>query len=249
MNKKVLGVVLALSLAAIIAVAAVVPALAHGNQSGDDKRGSLITFYGNGGSVFLQLPTGIPSHPTTMQIEVYDFDRRSYFGAMNVMVVYLWVPARNSPASVAICSDNPNPDFYAFAKMLFNNTPVWTPPIMPNIFQVADKELEVRKHGDTLTANLTVPLNITLPAPLGGSFTLPPTALEFRGIGDAFNDEGTVSLLPSPPLSGYTITMKFIGKPAWVRLWIKPWIGVFPISFDGTLFMRATRTYTPPPAT
>jgi hypothetical protein len=247
LNKKVFGTLLAFSLAIIITVAAVVPAFAHGNQRRDDKNGSIITFYGSGGSVFFQLPSGIPSHPTALQIEVYDFDRRSYFGAMDVMVVYLWVPAINSPVTVAICSDNPNLDFFAFSKMLLNNTPVWTPPIMPNLFKVADKELEVQRHGDVLTANLTVPLNIALPDTLGGDFTLPATTLEFRGIGDVFKDEGTMTLLPSPPLSGYTIKMTFIGKPAWVRLLIPQWTGPFPITFDGTLFTHVTRTYTQPP--
>jgi hypothetical protein len=248
LNKKLLGTILALSLAVIITVAAVVPTLAHGNQSDDGKSDSIITFYGSGGSVNFQLPQGIPSHPTALMIEVYNFDKRSSLGAMDVMPVYIWVPARNAFTTVAIISDNPNPDFFAFAKTLLNNTPVWTPPIMPNLFQVADKELEVQRHGDVLTVNLTVPINITLPASLGGSFTLPPTALEFRGIDDAFKDEGTMPLLPSPPLSGYTIKMTFTGKPAWVRVWIKPWTGPFPITFDGTLFMHVIRTYTPPPA-
>jgi hypothetical protein len=249
LNKKILGPLLAFSLAIIITVATVVPVFAHGNKRGDDKSDSPITFYGSGGSVILQLPEGIPSHPTTLSIEVYDFDKRSSLGAMNVMVVYLWVPAKNSFVSVAIISDNPNPDFFAFTKMLLSNTPVWAPPVMPNLFQVADKELEVRRHGDVLTVNLTVPISITLPDPLGGSFTLPPTALEFRGIDDVFKDEGTVSLLPSPPLSGYTIKMTFMGKPAWVRLWIPQWTGgPAAFMFDGTLFMHVTRTYTPPPA-
>jgi hypothetical protein len=130
---------------------------------------------------------------------------------------------------------------------------------MPNIIQVADKELEVHRHGDVLTANLTVPVNISLPfqfwpPPFNAigdlSFTLPPTALEFRGIDDAFKDEiPLLKLLPSPPLSGYTITMATVSKPAWVRLGMSQWTGGFGnFAFDGTLFTRFTRTWVPPPA-
>lgn len=241
MNKKVLGTILTLSLAVIIAVAAVVPALAHSNHYDGGKSASPITNYGSGGSVHVQLPPGEPSHPTILMIDAYDIDKRSSFGAMDLMMVWLWVPSSNLHAPVALISDNPNPDFFDFAKTLFNNTPVWIPAAgMTNVFEVADDELEVWKRGDVLTANLTVPISITLPEPLGGSFTFPPTALEFRGFDTAFREENT--------LPGYTTTTS-IKKPAWVRLWIPEWTGgAIPTEFVGTLWMYLKRTYTLPPA-
>jgi hypothetical protein len=241
LNKKVLKTIVALSLAVIIAVAAVVPALAHSNHCNGGKSDSPITNYGSGGSVHVQLPPGEPSHPTILMIDAYDIDRRSSFGAMDIMMVWLWVPSLNLHAPVALISDNPNPDFFDFAKALFNNTPVWIPAAgMTNVFEVADGELEVRKRGDVLTANLTAPISITLPEPLGGSFTFPPTALEFRGFDTAFREESA--------LAGYTTTVS-INKPAWVRLWIPQWTGgAIPTEFVGTLWIQLKRTYTLPPA-
>jgi hypothetical protein len=240
LNKKVFVTVLALSLAVIIAVAAVVPALAHSNQCNDDNNDSP-TNYGSGGSVHVQLPQGEPSHPTTLQIDVYDINRWSSFGAMDVMMVWLWVPSMNIHAPVALISDNPNPAFFDFAETLFSNTPVWIPAAgMTNIFQVADEELEVSKRGDVLTANLTAPIAITLPDPLGGSFTFPPTALEFRGFDTPFREENV--------LPGYS-EQTTITQPAWVRLWIPEWTGgAIATEYVGTLWLYMKRTYTLPSA-
>ena len=257
MNKKVLGTVLALSLAAIIAVAAVVPALAYGKKSDDDKSDSLTTFYGSGGNFNLQLPPGVPSHPTDLRFEVFDFDRRSTFGSFGVMTVALWVPALNGYVPVAVVSDSPNPEFFDHAHTVLGGTPPWNPAKgFSNIFPVSDTELEVNKRGNVLTAELTVPVEIALPfqnlpafASLGDmSFTLPSIKIEIRGFDSTFKDEAVQNIVPHPPLSGYTITQNTINRPAWVRVWSTPWLGVAPQYTTGTLFVHVTRTYTPPPA-
>ena len=123
MNKKIFLAILALSLAVIITVAAVAPAIAHSNQC-DDDNDSPITNYGSGGSVHVQLPPGEPSHPTILMIDAYDINKWSSFGAMDVMMVWLWVPSLNLHAPVALISDNPNPDFFDFAETLYDGTPV-----------------------------------------------------------------------------------------------------------------------------
>jgi hypothetical protein len=116
---------------------------------------------------------------------------------------------------------------------------------MPNYFIGEDKDIEVRKCGDTLIVNLTVPLAITLPAvPFGGSFTLPPIALEFRGLDGTYKDEMTATLP-----SGWKYAAKSTNKPAWVRTWIQQWTAGTsdPFKFAGTLSPYQTATYTPPP--
>jgi hypothetical protein len=252
LNKKVLGTVLALSLAVIIAAAAVIPALAHGNKSDDDKSDSLTTFYGSGGNVKLQLPPGDPSHPTDLDFVVFDFDRRSTFGSFDAVIVALWVPKLNGYVPVAVVSNSPNPEFFNHAHTVLGGTPPWNPVKgFSNIIQVSDTELKINKHGDVLTAELTVPVEIALPfqnlppfAFLGDlSFTLPPIKIEIRGFDSTFKDEAV-----SKTLSGYTITQNTINKPAWVRVWSAPWLGFAPQYTAGTLFMHVTRTYTPPPA-
>ena len=232
-----------------IVIALIAPSLAviKGEMNNND---SLVTFFGSGGHVVLQLPQGSPSHPTTLAVEIFHFNERSTFGAFDVMIIYNWVPARNAFSPVAIITDSSNPDFYDFAKKVVLNTAIWNPSAgMLNIFQVTNNELKIEMQGNVLTANLTVPVSITLTTAFGGNFVLPPTALQFRGFDNAYNDETSIPFLPSPPLSGYVITMDLLDKPAWVHLWNTQWTGSTAFfEFDGTLYQHVTRTYTPPPA-
>ena len=239
----VLGTVLSLSLAIIVAVAAIAPTSANYIQSN-----SLVADYGSEGQVVLQLPSGVPSHPTTLMITVSDMDRRSEFGSHNLLSISLWIPQRNNLVSVAIISDCPDPDAPPYVKTVLAGTPVWKPPMYQNLFYVADEELEVKMRGDVLTANLTKSVHISLPfpAPIGDlSFDLPPMALEFRGFDDAFSDKETL-VLPKPLFSGYTITTTSTNKPAWVSVSIPTWCGSS-FKFVGTLTPQLVRTYTPPP--
>jgi hypothetical protein len=176
---------------------------------------------------------------------------------VDVLEIAIWAPAMNTFLPVADISDNTNPAAYALLKQIYLNTPIWTPGLMENFFTVGDKELEVRMCGDVLIANLTKGVHISLPfqflpAPLNAlgdmSFDLPPMALEFRGIGSAYREEVTLGFLPSPPLSGWTITLKSTNKPAWVRTWIQQWTAGTsdPFKFAGTLTLQQTQTWTPP---
>lgn len=247
----VLGTILTLSLAVIIAVATVAPTFA--NSCPTDP--ATVTSYGTTGTVILQLPSGVPSHPTTLEIGVSDASSRSTFGATDLMLVDLWVPQANRFVPVASISDNPNPDSYAFSKMVFNNTPIWMPPLMQNYFNVTDEELEVRMHGNVLTVNLTKAINIKLPFNLlplpysswgNLSFTLPPMTLMFRGIDEPFRDEKTYSFLPKPPLSGYTWKEERLLVPAWVEVEIPAWLGGHTFDFVGRIGKHQTNTFIPP---
>jgi hypothetical protein len=250
-RSTVLGTVLALSLAVIVAVAAIGPTLA--NSCPTDP--AAVTLYGTSGAVILQLPPGIPSRPTTLKIGVSDSNKRSDYGASDALLIDLWVPQANRFVPVASISDNPNPDSDAFFKMVFNNTPIWMPPLMQNDFSVTDDELEVWIHGDVLTANLTKAINIKLPFNLlpqpysswgNLSFTLPPMTLMFRGIDEPFRDETTYYLLPKPPLSGYAWKEERLLVPAWVKVEIPAWLGGHAFDLVGHIGKHQTSTFIPP---
>jgi hypothetical protein len=235
-SNTILGTVLVLSLAVIIAVAAVAPALAHGGKS-DPPSTDNYPQYSAGGNVILQLPPAT-GHPTDLMIVAYDVEKRSAFGAGDIMVVYLWVPALNMYLPVADIIDTSNPDLIAWAKAIFAGL-----PIAQNIIPVADKELEVWKCGDVLTANLTVPVTIKLPAvPFGGDFTILPIAIEFRGFDETFRDKST-GVFPS----GWKYSITRIERPAWVQVWTS-WVSIGTYRNVGTLYVHETATYTPPPA-
>lgn len=240
-RSAVIGTILALSLAVTIAVAAVAPALAGTKP---------ITIYGKGGTVVLQLPEGIPSHPTTLKISVGAFDKRSTYGAYDTLFVSLWIPAYNGFMTVA-CIETNVVHSNSLSRQFFAGSFVWNPPLFPNDFQVANNELEVAKHGSTITATLTKSIEISLPfnllpAPFNDwgdlSFTLPPMTLEFVDIPASPKYIDVAYGVPS----GWSVKLTQWDKAAWVSVMIPQWLGMEPLTATGTLFHNRVAVFTPP---
>lgn len=254
MNRKILIAVLVLSLSVVMAVALVAPSFAHSKKDDDSN----VVVYGQHGEVILQLPSGIPSRPTALRLIASDFNKKSEFGAVDTLMVALWIPAASTFVPVAQIVDDSNPDRLAFIQMLFNNTPIWrVSPAFPNVIQVADKDLDVWKEDDVIFANLTTTVKITLPfdqMPMPQkawgnlTFNLPPMMLTFRPIARDFHYEETVSLLPHPPLSGYTIEVTSMQSPAWVTADIPSWIHGGWLEATGHICTHLTQTDIPPAA-
>jgi hypothetical protein len=252
----VFGTILTLSLAVIIAIAAVVPALAHYNRKGCDESDSL-TYYAYGGQVTIQLPEGVPPHPTTLLVASMHVEKRGDYpirGPHDVFMVYLWVSALNSFLPVAAVSDHPDPAHHDLMKAIYIGTPLWIPGLMENYFVPDDEVLVTRKRGDVFFANLTEGVHVSLPfdmlvgSPLSAlgdlSFDLPPMALEIRGIDSVYFEEGEGATLPSD----WSMKSRVWRKPAWVRVWIQEWTGGSDaFRFAGVLGVHGSFTCTPPP--
>ena len=195
--------ILGIALAAILTGAAVIaqtPSPQTTNSSGN------VVTYVTGGVVNVEVPNGSIQHPLNLRIAVTDVDAKSDYGGPSVMQIYMWVPSMNQYVGVAILSTNTNQTAINWIKSVVNGTPIWTPPALQNYFVPTENQLQVYKSGDTLWANLTTSYNITLPAQLGGNFTLPPMTLMFVPIGEGFHQQET-TLLPKPAYSGWTIQM------------------------------------------
>jgi hypothetical protein len=232
-RKSLFGTVLALSLTLIIAVAAVIPTFAYKQSSGK-------TFYSvGGGEVTLQLPQGNPEHPTAFRIFVDSYDKRSEGGVADTMIVFMWWPTQNTFTPVAYISDNQ--EHNEFMKLAWSKTFVWHAigNIPENIIKVDPDQLEVRRQGDVVTANLNVEVSINL---ISTSFTLPSMTIAIRGIDKAYVVPEKTAALPS----GYTATETQLSKPAWVAVEIPAWLGTMPIEFAGGLDVHGTMTYTAP---
>jgi hypothetical protein len=250
-NRKILIVILVLSLASIIPVAAFAPAFARYKKPDN----SIVVSTGQHGEVVLQLPPGVPSHPTCLRIVAETHDKKAAFGPYDSMSVMLWIPESNGFQVVGLLSNNPNPELYTFLKNTFNNTFIWN-PVMPNIFNVTRQDLNVWTEGDTIIANLTKSVKITLPFNLVPSpsistwgnltFILPPMTLTFRPTAHGFHFEETTVLAPSPPLSGYTLKINSWQSPAWVTAEIPAWSRSFAWEFSGHICTHLTSTYIPP---
>lgn len=206
---------------------------------------SNVVTYMTSGSVVVQLPQGVPSHPVNLRISITDVSEESDFGGPDVLQVYIWVPSLNQYVGAAILSTNTDPDAIAWMQSVVNGTPIWTPPTMMNYFVPTADQLQVYMDGDVLWANLTTSFNVTLPDALGGNFTIPPMTLMFVPIGEGFAHQETM-VLAKPRYSGWTIEMSHTDVPAWVRLEIPMWTGNAHLEAVGTLLIDGTATYKPP---
>ena len=251
-RKVFIGLALSLSLAIIIAVAFLAPAIAVARH-GKDKDKSL-TYYSYGGQVTVQLPDGVPSHPTTLIFAAFHVEKRGnnvLTGPHDVLAVYIWVPERNVFLPAVAISTNPNPEHQELIKEIYNGTPLWNPTLgMLNSITVDKDVLVTKRRGDVFFCNLTEGVHISLPFPAPSglpdlSFDLPPLAFEVRGI-DSIYRESDASTLPS----GYSTSADYVRRPAWVRTWIQEWTAGTgdPFKFAGVLGVSAKTTVTPPPA-
>ena len=234
MNRKISVIVLSLSLIVIIAVAAVAPALAN-NDKNKSNDSSYVTVYGQHGEVIIQLPAGSPkvTNVTALRLIANDFNKKSTFGAVDTLLVALWIPVANQFVPVAQINSVSNPDLDTYLHALYNNTPVWT-GFTPNVIDLTSKNLSVWKDDDIIIANLTTSVKITLPFNImvgspfmtagNQTFILPPLTLTFRPTAHSFHNEESLALVPHPPLSGYTVNVKSQMSPAWVRVDIPTWV-------------------------
>jgi hypothetical protein len=223
-------------------------------------------YYYSGGMVTIQLPPGggaLASRPTCIRLLAMKLDQSSTFGASEILNIAVWNPAQNKFVGCGSVRDVPAADavdYYNFAKTVFANTPYWNPAAgMENLNAVSDEDLEIVMEPqvgwnsmgvDKVTVTLNKPIPITLTGALASlSFTLPQLTIEFYSVAKGHPDDVSITkLVPSPPLSGYTITENKQEIPAWVKVFISTWIPGSSFQFSGEIIERGITTVTPPSA-
>jgi hypothetical protein len=244
------GTILALVLVVSVAVAAVVPALAH-NKPEDSPAPGTLKSYGNGGYVLLQLPSpSTPSHPYNLRIIPNNFDERSANGDEDDLEIYVWCAAYPGGSRFVwlggITDAQAGVDFLKaiYTGILGAETAK----------KVEDKDIEISKKGDVLTVNLTKAIVYEIGDPWPQylkdlNFTLPPMTLEFRGFDEVYKVEGAPATV-TPPSSGAGWTQQRTDwrKPAWVEVSIPAWYRTALIHTEGYINTKFVMTWTPPPA-
>jgi hypothetical protein len=262
-KKLVLVATLALCLTVITTIVAMAPTLASPDSNAN------VNFYYSEGTVTLRLPPNGTNHPINLAIAAANGDRRSTFGAFDLLSISLWIPQAESYIPVAIISDNAQ--HLEFSKTFWNGTPIWRPPYLQGAISVADNDLDIWTEStrmnkgfgqnggwnvesdDTFIVNLTKPVYISLPfnsQPSGSSrlwgnlsFTLPPFTLIFREIGDSYYIENS----GGPSFSGITYITKGWQTPAWVGVRIPSWIHVGSLTEVGSTGSHMSDQFTLPP--
>ena len=245
MRKRItLTAILGIVLAAILTGAAVIAQTPTPTAQPNPVTKNVVTS-GNGANVNIEVPNGTINHPLKLRIIVMAVDENSDYGGPSVMNVYIWVPSANQYVGVAILSTNTNQSGINWIHQVVNGTPIWSPPTLQNYFVPTDNQFTVYMDGDILWANLTTSYNVTLPAALGGNFTLPPMTLMFVPIGEGFAHQ-ELSTLPKPAYSGWSIQSTHTDVPSWVRVSIPAWSPNAPIETVGTMTTDSTTIYIPP---
>ena len=281
MKKKYLSLsILLLSILVFSLIATVGQTLAStrgDHRNNDSKDSNLIINSGTGSLVYLNLPPStptstVPSHPSNLQLRSYHFDK-SPMGPFDSILVYLWIPQRNSYNLAALITNAPNvqlfQDLWYKTFIWYNTTGITSNPnAFLNVIQVADKDLQIwtedtnhrEDHGtdnNVFIVNLTktggvqinLPFNLwpnqpTLQSYGDLSFTLPPLTLKFRAIGDSYADSGANATLPSGYARQPIAEMR---TPAWVEETVPLWLGATsPLEVAGHIDYRFSEVITPP---
>jgi hypothetical protein len=277
MKKKYLGIsILLLSILVISLVATVGQTFASTKASHKDS--NLIINSGTGSLAYLNLPPSIatstvPSHPSDLQLRSYHFDK-SPMGPFDSILVYLWIPQRNSYNLAALITNAPNTQLYQdlwYKTFIWYNTTGIASPAFLNVIQVADKDLKMwtenvnqghddkkdsNDHSGVFIVNLTkadglkinLPFNLWTGSPVQAygdlSFTLPPLTLKFRTIEDSYSDTGANATLPSGYARQPIAEMR---TPAWVEETIPLWLGATsPLEVAGHIDYHFSEVITPP---
>jgi hypothetical protein len=244
------GTFVALVLVVSVAVAAVVPALAH-NKPEDPPAPGTLKSYGYGGYVLLQLPSpSTPSHPHNLRLAATHFDERSANGEEDYLDIYVWSTAYPGGSRfVWLGGFSDSQAGVDFMKAMYTGF------VGAELARkVEDKDLEISKKGDVLTVNLTKAIVYEIGDPWPQhlkdlNFTLPPMVLEFRGVDEVYKEEGAPNTL-APPASGagWTTQRTDWRKPSWVEVSIPAWYRTMVIHTEGYINTKFVMTWTPPPA-
>ena len=278
MKRKYLGIsILLLTILFVSLVATVGQTFASTKTSHKDS--NLIINSGTGSLVYLNLPPStvtatVPAHPSDIQLRSYHFTN-SPMGPFDSILVYIWIPQRNSYNLAALITDAPNVQLYQdlwYKTFIWYNTTGIASPAFLNVIQVADTDLQMytenvnQGHYDKRDSNdhnsgvFVVNFTKTGGAKINLPFNL-WTASTLTSYGDmsftlppmtlkfrAIGDSYTDSGTNATLPSGYyRQPIAEMRTPAWVEETVPLWLGATsPLEVAGHIDYHFSEVITPP---
>jgi hypothetical protein len=190
MNKKILGMVVAL-MAVVILASSIVPAFAK-----KFPEGVMIAYY-TGGEGNLERPSGFPWPAPYLRIGALEIEA-SIWGTGDDIGIFIgagsgWIP-------VAYFTTNQNPEYLTFLKEL------WALPWMQmNTIPVSEVELMVERHGNRITASLAEQTVKRITSSGVITVTISAFMMELNKVGGSVHSEYSIE----PP--AYTINLDRMG--------------------------------------
>jgi hypothetical protein len=208
MNKKVLGIVLTLSLAFIVLATGSVPAFA-----------SPTTYINHFNAAVWSSVIEVPGQPK-IGLVCFHFDK-GYVGRGDAIVINFWVGPPYFWMTVAGYSDSPSD--VALEKMVS--------PSGAAIYLVKPWQIQVCRLGKIVMAYWTVPLVAPATA-LTPAVTIPPGSLVLKGYGDVFH----MTLGPLPTgVPGWSVTYEGQNYAAHETLFCPGWHYFGPVATEPPL--------------
>jgi len=196
-NRK--SILIVLTLVAVLAVTAIAPAFAKNFNLPEGVGRIYLT--GGEGSIAPPPNWPLPGNPASEVLFAVSHIEAGSLGPGDGLLVMRSMPGGGF---VPLAYFTTNPNAVDFAKMLWNGTGAgW------NTFYVPENELKVERHGNTITASLSVPKDCL--SRWGDPFTVPAFSMELNKVGGSFHTEWTMTLTGFPNASGYTIIEKTMG--------------------------------------
>jgi hypothetical protein len=186
MNKKVLVIVLALTLN--IAIVSVAPVFAKNMHVSEGVE----IAYGSGGEIRVVPPAGFPFPTSKLLIHVWDLDEAT-FGSGDSIILLIWMGSPTSGFWYPLAHFTTNLNSMGFFEDLWLGSPAGT----KNTIYVPDDQLKVERHGNRITASITTQVLqkwIPTPPPSGAGHwddvTIPAFTIELTKVGGSIHGEG-----------------------------------------------------------
>ena len=278
MKKKHLGFsILLLSILVVSLVATVGQTSATAKSPHKDS--NLIINSGTGSLAYLNLPPStvtatVPAHPSDIQLRSYHFSK-SPMGPFDSILVYIWIPQRNSYNLAALITDAPNVQLYQdlwYKTFIWYNTTGIPSPAFLNVIQVADTDLQIwtengnQRHDDkwdskdsnngvfivnftkTGGVKINLPFNLWTASPLVSYGDMSFTLPPLTLKFRAIADSYSDSGTNATLLSGYyRQPIVEMRTPAWVEEIVPLWLGATsPLEVAGHIDYRFSEVITPP---
>ncbi len=195
----------------------------------------VIVTYASVGSAVKETPVG------RLRINAFDITDSTYGPGDYLQIEMWWSFPDGTGIFMPLAVIGTNTDYMDFMETLWTGVPAYT-----NNLVVSEEELQVDRHGNSITASLTVDLLCSVILPTPHYLVIPAFTMELDKVGGSFHFEGAMTLAFYPMASFYTLTQDRMGFDADGTLTCPGWnYDAAPLT-DCKVIMHAIDTCIPP---
>ncbi len=191
---------------------------------------------------YASVGTGVKETPVgLLRINAFDIADSTYGPGDYLQIEMWWQLTPDAGIFMPLAVIGTNTNYMDFMKNLWTGVPAG-----PNNWEVSEEILQVDRHGNSITASLTVDLSCLVIIPSPHYLVIPAFTMELDKVGGSFHFEGAMTLDFYPMASGYTLTQDRMGFNADGTLTCPGWNYDAAPMTDCKVIMHAIDTCIPP---